>query len=352
MKVLLVTPGYPPRVGGIETVTANLARGLAAAGDEVVVLTPGGPRSSRETEEDGIRIRRVASIGRAYELSVGIGAAIRDECFDVCHSHSIHSMMPAAAHLAGAHPHVVTGHFHGHGHTRTARILHVPYRPLARRVVAAADGVTAVSEYEAHLMEAAFGIVPEVIPNGLDVDAVRRVPRIRFDGSDVRLLAVGRLEPYKRMDLAIGCLSALPPDHRLTIIGRGSQSKGLRRLAAELGVADRVVIEERRIAEDDLYAEFRNADVCLTLSGAEAFSLVVLESLAAGTPVVVSGDGALREWPIRFPNAVVAPEQLTVAGIADAVDTLAGRRAEVDLQAFSWPAVVDRMRGLYAKVTR
>ena len=71
-----------------------------------------------------------------------------------------------------------------------------------------------------------------------------------------------------------------------------------------------------------------------------------------GTPVVVSGDAALREWPVRFPNAVVQPEQLTAAGIADAVGTLAGRRADVDLQAFSWPAVVDRMRRLYAEVAR
>ena len=36
------------------------------------------------------------------------------------------------------------------------------------------EGVTAVSEHEAVLMEAAFGILPEVIPNGLDIEAVRR----------------------------------------------------------------------------------------------------------------------------------------------------------------------------------
>lgn len=350
MKVLLVTPGYPPRVGGVETVTAKLARGLSRVGDEVVVLTPGGPRRASETEEDGVRIRRVSSIGRAYELAVGVRAAIRDECFDVCHSHNVHSTMPAAVHLAGVHPHVVTGHYHGHGHTKMARALHVPYRRLARSVVTTAEGVTAVSEYEAGLVEAAFGVVPKVIPNGLDVDAVRRVPRTRADSGEVRLLAVGRLEPYKRMDLAIGCLSALPTDHHLTIIGRGSQAKSLRRLAVELGVAERLVIEERRVGQDELYGQLRNADVCLNLSGAEAFSLVVLESLAAGTPVVVSSDAALGEWRVRFPDAVAEPEQLTATGIAAAVGTLAGRRAEVDLQEFSWPAVVDQMRELYAEV--
>ena len=76
------------------------------------------------------------------------------------------------------------------------------------------------------------------------------------------------------MDLAIGCLAALSPDHHLTIIGRGSQLKYLRRLAAELGVADRVVIEVRRFEQDELYAEFRNADVCLAFPVPRRFRLL------------------------------------------------------------------------------
>lgn len=113
------------------------------------------------------------------------------------------------------------------------------------------------------------------------------------------LLAVGNLVPEKGFDLALRTLAELA-DARLVVVGRGPEELRLRRLALELGVADRV--EWRApVPQEQLARVYAGADLTVLTSLREGMPNVLLESLACGTPVVATDVGGCRE-------VVAAPE--------------------------------------------
>jgi glycosyltransferase involved in cell wall biosynthesis len=352
MRVLLVTRGFPPRVGGVERVCAELAAGLADAGDDVTVLTFAGrrpgPAGGAEPGRAPYRVLRLPSLGDTFEFSPGLVRELRRQPFDVCHVHNLHATVAAAVWRAGATPYVLTTHYHGRGHTAAARLLHPLYRRLAARIVHDAAQLTAVSATEADLVERDFGVRPVVIPNGVASERFAALPRRPDPDGHGRLVVVSRLVGYKRVDAALAALAGLPERWVLDVVGDGPDRARLTALAATLGVAGRVRFHGGATTDQQVRQLVRDADVLLNLSEAEAFSLVVLEALAAGTPVVVSGASTLRQWAARFPGAVVAADGPEAA--AEAVATLDGRRAQVDLDEYEWPGVVASYRDLYAQV--
>ena len=353
MRVLLVTRGFPPRVGGVERVCAELAAGLAAAGDEVTVLTFGG-RGRRAAMADADRrtpyqVVRLPSLGDTFELSPWLVRWLRRLPFDACHVHNLHSTVAAATWRAGVRPYVLTTHYHGSGHTLAARLLHPLYRPLAARIVRDAARVTAVSAGEAALVAADFGVRPLVIGNGVAGALLAGLPRPDADGCR-RLLVVSRLVAYKRVDAAIAALDRLPARYVLDVVGDGPERGRLEHLASTLGVAGRVRFLGGGLPDGRIHQLLRRADVYLNLSEAEAFSLVVLEALAVGTPVVVGDAPGLLAWQARFPGAVLAAAAPGPAAVAEAVARLEGLRVRVDLGAYEWASIVARYRQVYAEV--
>jgi glycosyltransferase involved in cell wall biosynthesis len=142
------------------------------------------------------------------------------------------------------------------------------------------------------------------------------------------------------------------PGYRLHVVGDGPQRTDILTLAGRLGVAGRVRLTTERLPDDAVRAILRDAAVHVNLSAAEAFSYTVLEALAAGTPVVTSGDTALAEWGTRFPAAVRTADPHRPADVAAAVRSLAGRRVEVDLEEYALPAMLDRYEAVYERVAR
>jgi glycosyltransferase involved in cell wall biosynthesis len=343
MRLLLVTRGFPPRSGGVETLCRQLAEGFAGRGDEVTVVTFGGRvgRPTRQTDR-GYEVLRLPSHGGTFEWSGALVPLLRRLDADVCHVHNLHSSVATGVWRSGRRPYVLTAHYHGAGHSALSRLAHRPYRALARRIVAGAAAVTAVSDSEADLVRRDFGIRPEVIPNGIPLFSIAAEPTST-------ILVVSRLEPYKRVDAVLRALPLLP-SFRLHVVGDGPAKAGLERLAADLGVRGRVTLSAPALSEEDLQHAYGEAAVFVNLSAAEAFSYTVLEALSAGTPVVTSGDTALAEWSRRFPDAVRTADPAEPATVAAAIRDLAGRRARVDLSRYDLPVVLDAYQRLYERL--
>ncbi len=107
------------------------------------------------------------------------------------------------------------------------------------------------------------------------------------------LLCVGALIERKRQDLVIAALSQLP-EATLLIAGRGEREGDYRKLATELGVADRVRFLGP-VPNADLPALYAAADVTVMPSVSEGLANAWVESLACGTPLVISDAGGARE---------------------------------------------------------
>ncbi len=109
-----------------------------------------------------------------------------------------------------------------------------------------------------------------------------------------RIVFVGRLTLEKEVDVILRALARLDPelDASFTIVGDGDQRKSLERIAADLGVAHRVVFTGR-VSDDELRRHLREASVFAIASIAELQSIATMEAMASGLPIVAADAMAL-----------------------------------------------------------
>jgi glycosyltransferase involved in cell wall biosynthesis len=116
-------------------------------------------------------------------------------------------------------------------------------------------------------------------------------------------LAVSRMVPYKRLDLAIRACRAL--DYPLVIAGAGPDEPRLRALAERLGAAVGFVIEP---SDERLRELYRRARV-VVFPAEEDFGIVLAEAQACGTPVVALGRGGGVDIVVPGVTGVMVPAQ-------------------------------------------
>jgi D-inositol-3-phosphate glycosyltransferase len=169
---------------------------------------------------------------------------------------------------------------------------------------------------------------------------------------------VGRIQPLKAPDVLLRA-AALLPDVRVVIAGGASGSglaapDGLERLAADLGMADRVIFLPPQ-SREQLANVYRAADLVAVPSYSESFGLVAVEAQACGTPVVAAAVGGLPvavadgrsgtlvdgHDPARWAAAIAAL-------LASDADDLS-RAAVAHAQQFSWDSTVDGLLGSYRR---
>jgi len=184
------------------------------------------------------------------------------------------------------------------------------------------------------------------VPNGVDfldlgIDPDALDDRT-FDATSLRLLFVGRFAIEKGVrDLA----EAMTLAFLLTIVGSGSLETELRaRLDATfLGAVPRV----------HLGALYRDADVVVVPSLSEPFGLVIVEALAAGTPVIATDVGDIAQIVRHGENGLLVPPR-DPAALASAIQSLADDRDRLRalasrarasvLPRFSWEESGRRLR--------
>lgn len=201
----------------------------------------------------------------------------------------------------------------------------------------------------------------ELVPLGVDTrDFPLSTPQKRE--WTWKVLYVGRVVPHKGVLTLVRALASLPEHARLAIVGHAheSQRRSVMGLAAELGVADRVEMDEAR-SRQDLRTGYQEADVLVFPSEyPEPFGIVPLEAMACGTPVVATGTGGSGEFLADGVNCVVFaagdPEALAAAVCRVAEDDVLRRRittggtataGELTLQRFS-----DRLYELHQRAAR
>jgi glycosyltransferase involved in cell wall biosynthesis len=161
-------------------------------------------------------------------------------------------------------------------------------------------------------------------------------------GNGTRLFAVGQLSHRKGFDRLLRALASEPARSHpfsLCIAGEGDERPALAKLAAELGLEDRVRFVGR-VPAPHLYAQ---ADLFLSGSRAEGLPLVLLEAMAAGVAVAVSDIPAHREGVAGIPEALLDADDrnwpaqlarlLADGGLRQAIAERAKQRAELHFSA-------------------
>ncbi len=181
-------------------------------------------------------------------------------------------------------------------------------------------------------------------------------PDLRIDRDRSGVAFVGSLNDRKNPQSLLRALVSLP-GLELTLQGRGPIEGHLRALTAELGIADRVefaaFVGHRRHVESVIEV-MTSAELLCVPSHSEAFALVIIEALAAGTPVAGYGPTLVEirdRLGIDIGEPIFDPSPENVAAAVEAVRTQRWDRARLRRAAIEEfaPAVVARR---YAKLIR
>lgn len=337
MRVLTVLDAF--RLGGAETLIAQLGRAAGSAGLELDVLSLHGPSPEHSKLEPMLveagltphylGARRTLDPA-AFARLVGY---IRRTKPDIVHAHLELAMtlaLPAAS-LAGR---PAVGTFH-HVHRRLSGRAAARER-LAVEVATRSDAAIFVSQASrtsfADRYRAGRAVPPSwiVVHNGIDVDyfsppqdhALAPLPDDLRLGEARVVTIVAALRDFKGIVHAIRAwptVVARHPDARLLLVGTGAEEASLRAAVAKHGVGDSVVFAGMRTDIPDV---MRGSEVVVLPSiYGENLPTVLMEAGACGRPVVASDVGGIADIVADQVTGLLV-EPADSAGIATAVISL------------------------------
>ena len=185
-----------------------------------------------------------------------------------------------------------------------------------------ADGLITVSSgLRQRLIELGISLGRvRVLRNGVDLARFgpcdREAARQALGLTRPTLLAVGNLVPLKRHKLMIEALARLP-EFELVIVGDGPARGAIERTAREHDVGGRIRLLGR-VPQDRLPDIYSAADLLLLVSTHEGWPNVLLESMACGTPVVVSDVSGIAEI-VGAAEAGRVVAEITPSRLAEAI---------------------------------
>ena len=270
--------------GGVQGQILGLGRTLRLMGHDVRVLGPcDGPPPDAGVTPLGNSVPTaangsVAPIAPDPSAQLRTIRALRDEAFDVVHLHEPLAPGPTQTAMFFKTAPLV-GTFHAAGSSAAYKWFSPGVKWLAKRL----DLRCAVSQDAEQMARSALGGDYTVLFNGVEVATFAKATPTPTDGPTV--LFVGRHEPRKGLDVLLEAMTDLPANTRLWIAGDGPDTDRLRARVA----GDMRIEWLGRISDDDKASRMRAADVfCAPSLRGESFGVVLLEAMAAATPVVAS----------------------------------------------------------------
>lgn len=361
MKIGMVSPYNWSNPGGVRSHIQGLSAALIDRGHQVDILAPADdPEVLPHNVTYGGKPINVAYNGSVAGLTFGVGATrrvrgwIREGDFDIVHVHE--PLAPSLSVLtcwAARGPIVGTWHLS----TDRSRTLSAAYA-IAQTALEKLRARIAVSEDARRTLVSHVGGDAVLIPNGVRVHDFQGA---RSDaGGMPSVLFLGRLdEPRKGFAVLADALEAIVTAHptvQVRVAGPGDTSDAMAAIAP--GLRGNVTFLGR--VDDVQKSEvFRSSQVYVAPHlGGESFGIVLVEAMAAGTPVVASdlpafrrvlGDGSYGHLFARGDGAALAKATITLLDDAAQRDSLrsAGRERAND---FDWDIVVDEVLAVYDSV--
>jgi glycosyltransferase involved in cell wall biosynthesis len=335
VRIAIIAPPWvpvpPPAYGGTEAVLDSLARGLEAAGHDVMLFATGDSACAVTTKWVRARAAGTVEMSGLTELHHALSgyAEARAWGADIVHDHTLVGPVYAAG---SGRPAVTTNH--GPFTTELATI----YRSIANAVP-----VIALSHHHAE----SAGAVPigAVIHHGVDVD--------RFpigDGDGGYALCLGRMSPAKGIHVAVRVARAVGVPLRIAAKMREPAERAYfdRQVAPLLGGDFEYVGEVGGREKLDLLA----GAMCLLnpINWPEPFGMVMVEALATGTPVVTTPCGSAPELITSGLTGFVGRDEGALRRALQRIDTLDRSRCRKEAaERFSTELFVQRHLALYRR---
>lgn len=315
MRLLIASDTYTPVINGAARFTERLGQGLVKRGHEVHQLAPSTNFHHYTEEIEGVVVHRVRSYPfwgiqgfrwvAPWDGYPEVARVVAEVAPDVIHIQNSAYIGRAAANEATRHkiPLVGTNHFMPENVMKQfpvpAMLQDAASKALfmdIRHVYSKAQVLTAPTPRAVAMLERNSGL-----PGGLAVScgvdtAVYAAAAEAAPANDVPvILYVGRLDPEKRVNELIEAVAGLPDDvpYRVEIIGDGAERQNWMKLAAAKNLGPDKVLFRGFVDESELVESYGRCDIFCIPGIAELQSIVTLEAMSAGKPVVAANAMAL-----------------------------------------------------------
>lgn len=362
MRIGIVCPYSWDIPGGVQAHVRDLAEKLISLGHTVSVLAPGDdemPDRPPYLEIAG-KAMPIPYNGSVARLQFGLVSAarvrrwLRDGGFDVVH---VHEPAPPSLSLLTCMIHdgplVATFHM-ATVKSRFLSMFDTVLQPFLEKI----SGKIAVSPAARKVIVEHLGGDAVVIPNGVAVDHyASAAPLDGYPREGGTIGFIGRFdEARKGMDVLVGALRILVPQRpglRVLVAGRGDAED----FRAELpdGLDGRIELLGQ-VSEPDKARLLRSVDLyCAPNTGQESFGIILLEAMAARTPIVASDIPAFRrvlaDGTAGRQFAVGEPESLAAA-LGEVLDDAALRErlvaaGEAAVAPYDWSVIVSDVIRVY-----
>jgi glycosyltransferase involved in cell wall biosynthesis len=377
MRIAHVTATFPPYTGGTGNVCYHNCLELTRRGHEVHVFTAAFSGSTPLESRDGLTIHRLKPLFQIGNAPVLLNLPTVLRSFDLIHLHCPFilgaELVRTTSTLLNT-PLVVSFHndLIGVGvRKQLFQIYQILSSYLSIRSVACLCVVSLDHYYSSQLYRSLgnHNLKTIELPNGVDLSqfspseethdllAQQSIPA----NAKVVLFiaALDRAHHFKGLDDLLWALQKLPPDVWLLVIGDGDLRATYEQHAHKLGIADRTVFIGS-IKHEETPPFFRRANVTvLPSSPPESFGLVLIESLACGTPVVATRIPGVRTV-VDHGNDGLLVEPNSPIALADAIykilcnDVMAqemSRKGRVKVEArYGWESIGKRLENTYCQI--
>ena len=366
MRIGIACPYTWDVPGGVQAHVRDLAETLLSLGHEVSVITPADDENALPPYAvhagKAIAVPYNGSVARLLVGPVSLTRVrrwIREHDFDVIHVHEPTApSISLMATLLSPVPVVATFHT-SNPRSKILLALQGPVQIALEKIQAR----IAVSEAARRTIVEHLGVDGVLIPNGVDVASFANARPLAGWSPTPTRRAVGFLgridEPRKGLAVLLEALPHLVrqvPDVRLLVAGPGDVDETRRRIPAPL--RDRVELLGL-VSEEVKPRIFRSVDVyCAPNTGQESFGIILLEAMAADTPVVASDIDAFRRvlddgragCLFEGGNPVALADTLArLLEDAEAREQFVARGREV-VGVYDWPVVAQAVVQVYEAV--
>jgi phosphatidyl-myo-inositol alpha-mannosyltransferase len=296
MNIGIVAENYFPTLGGIQEHIFYLAKQLRAKGHTVKIIT-GMPKVTTwlgpKDTDDVIRVGnsiRYGVMGTYTQLTLSpkiirnFRKILKENNFDVLHIHGPCDFgLPMLAYKMFKGPKIAT--LHSAFKDSFFRKL---ISPFYKWVFSKSDAVIGVSKHAVNTMHRYASFDHHVVPNGVDVSTFKQGQKINaYNDGKKNILYIGRVEPRNGLDVLLQALPLLLKDNpniRLLVGGEGPQLEEYKNILTDKEKEHVVFLGAVYSERPDLY---KTADAFILPNRfGGTFSIMILESLAAGTPIV------------------------------------------------------------------
>lgn len=315
MKIIQITPDYPPNCGGIGYYVFYLCKELQKRGHDVEVLYRG--KKNRKYSFEGIFVEEIKIPGYPpFNMPLFRNALERRLAkikADIVHIHS--SVMPV---LTISAPLVVTGH------CCNSEFVPICYRPIRGleefyrnitlkfysmiegKLATSCDGMTVVSKALKEQYLKYYDVTAKVIYNAVDPHIFSSIPET---SKAKNVLFTGRLSQGKGLSHILDVASMLKeshPDAVVQIIGSGPLSRYMEHERKKRNLTNVNIVAH--LPHHELIRHYQQAKLFFLPTFYEGFANSVLEAMSCRLPVVASNIPSLREQIIDGTNGYLVSQ--------------------------------------------